>query len=185
MRLFLVFLLIFFAAETAVAKEYRIDKEQSKISFSGTHAGNDFQGNFEEWDAQITFDPENLKSSSLTASFNPASAKTGNAMYDGTLPQADWFDVKNHPEATFQSTSISATEYGHYKVTGDLTIRGITHPVYFDFTLSDLSTVPVSAEATLVVDRLAYDIGKKSDAKAEWVSQNIDIQMKIVASPTN
>lgn len=103
-------------------------------------------------------------------------------MYDGTLPQADWFDVKNHQAAKFISTSITANNNDGYTANGDLTIRGITQPVSFVFTVSDLSAAPVQTSGEIIIDRLAFDIGKKSDAKAEWVSREIIVKLNITTN---
>jgi cytochrome b561 len=167
----------------AHAAEYTIDKSQSSIAFSGTHAGKPFKGSFGTWDAIIVFDAANLTASSVKVTIDTASAKTGDAMYDGTLPTADWFDVKNHPQATFISDSITKKVDGAYTAKGQLTIRGKAVPVVFDFTLSDLAAPPVKTSFTLTLDRLAHDIGVKSDAKAEWVSKEIPITVTLAASP--
>lgn len=171
------------APQAAQAVDYTVDYKNSQVEFSGTHADNPFTGQFTEWTAQISFDPVNLAGSKLSATFKPASAKTGNAMYDGTLPAADWFDVANHPEANFTSKSISAKVDGHYTAEGDLTIRGITKPAVLEFTVSDVTKPPVKAEGTLTLNRLDFDLGKKSDATAEWVSKDIAIKLHITAMP--
>jgi len=177
-------LLFSLSAAPALAADYVVDYKNSKIEFSGTHAGNAFKGSFGTWTALIRFDPADLAGSSIVATFDPASAKTGNSMYDGTLPQADWFDVKNHPQATFASTAITAKEDGSgYTATGDLTLRGVTKAVSFDFTLSPLETAPVTAKASFTIDRLDFDIGKKSDASAEWVDREIVLSLDITATP--
>jgi len=183
MKLLTKIILCALMATNSYAQDYVVDFAGSKILFSGEHAGNKFEGNFGSWDAQIKFDPSNLKESSLSATFDLSTAKTGNALYDGTLPQADWFDVKNHSPASFQSTSIVATESG-YTASGDLTIRGITQPISFDFTVSDLKVSPVKTNGTFKIDRLAYDIGRKSDADAQWVSQEIIVNLEIEANPS-
>ncbi len=167
----------------AFAAEYVVDKAQSKIAFSGTHAGKAFKGTFGTWDAVIQFDDANLAASSVKVTIDTASAKTGDSMYDGTLPTADWFDVKNHPQANFVSESITKKADGGYNAKGQLTIRGKSVPVAFDFALSDLAAPPVKTNFTLTLDRLAHDIGLKSDAKAEWVSKEIPLDITLVASP--
>lgn len=162
-----------------IAAPYNVIKDNSKIKFSGTHAGNEFTGQFTDWNADIDFDVNDVNNSSVTVTFNTASAKTGNAMYDGTLPTADWFDSKNHPEAKFHSTSFKKTDDG-FAVTGDLTIRDITNPVTFDFVLEGDN--PTIMSANFSIDRLQFDIGRNSDSSAEWVSQNITIDLEITAS---
>lgn len=166
----------------AHAKPYDIDTASSSVSFSGEHAGQPFEGRFADWTATIDFDTEKPETSSITASFELKSAATGNKMYDGTLPQADWFDVANHPTATFTSKSISASESGAYTADGELTIRGITQPAQFIFTLSDPVQQPVTAQGELAIDRLLFDIGKKSDGNAEWVSKDIKVTLSITAT---
>lgn len=168
-------------ATPAYAVDYTIDPAASHVKFAGEHAGTKFEGTFKEWTAEVSFDPAALEASRLKATFKPASASTGNKMYDGTLPSADWFDVANHPEATFVSKTITTGEGGAYVASGDLTIRGITHPATFTFTVSDVAKSPVTAKGSFVIDRLSYDLGKKSDATAEWVSKDITVTLEIVA----
>ena len=167
----------------AEARDYTIDYGASKIEFTGTHADNPFKGAFGEWTAAITFDTADMEKSKIIATFKPDSAKTGDAMYDGTLPQTDWFNTKEHPQATFTSSQIRRKDDGTYMAEGDLTIRGITKPVRMDFTLTDPDSAPVRAEGSLTIDRLDFDIGKKSDGAAEWVSREININFMIVATP--
>ncbi|MEM6781706.1 MAG: YceI family protein [Pseudomonadota bacterium] len=175
-------LVLLFVPISAQAKNYIVDHGKSTLSFSGTHAGKEFTGVFEEWSAEISFDPEDLESSSARVVINTATAKTGDKMYDGTLPQGDWFDVKNHPEAVFESTEITTNEDGSFQMSGNLTIKQITNPVSFNFTLTDVGVSPLQVDAAFDIDRLTFDIGKKSDAKAEWVAQNIGLQLKVIAT---
>lgn len=174
--------LSFLSMQHAQAKDYAVDYEQSKVEFSGTHADKPFNGTFDAWTAEISFDANDLAASKLSAAFWPATVKTGNVMYNGTLQQADWFDVKGYQQVTFTSTSITAKEDGQYTANGDLTIRDITKPVTFDFTLSDLEASPVKATGELAIDRLDFDLGKQSDASAEWVGKEIKIKLDITAT---
>jgi polyisoprenoid-binding protein YceI len=172
---YLLFVALLFSTST-MANTYEFNPDKSQVTFTATHAGNEFQGEFSEWSADINFDENDLGQSSVMVIFNTASAKTGNAMYDGTLPTADWFDVKNHPQATFQSTSFEKTD-GQYKVTGDLTIKDVTKEIAFDFTLK--GDTPIHMHAAFPINRLDFNIGKSSDGDAEWVSQDIQINLHI------
>lgn len=165
------------------AAPYDVDTTASRIGFGGTHAGNAFEGTFERWTAEIDFDAAVPEHSKLKAVIGLASAKTGNAMYDGTLPTADWFDVANTPQGVFESTSVQRKEREIYTVTGTLTIRGKSVPVSFDVTLpqAQLDTGAVDTTFTLTLNRLDFGIGAKSDATAEWVSNPIDLKIRLVA----
>jgi len=161
------------------AKLYEVDYDESTVAFSGIHAGNEFNGAFETWNADIQFDGESLGQSSLRVVFDTASAKTGNAMYDGTLPSKDWFDVKTYPEAVFESVSFKKNDDG-YSVMGDLTIKDTTNPISFDFILEGHNPVIMTAE--FPINRLDFDIGKGSDPSAEWVNENIIVNLQVVAN---
>jgi polyisoprenoid-binding protein YceI len=161
------------------AAGYEVDYAKSRLAFSGKHTGNDFTGAFEKWDALIAFDPDDLAASKIEVTVDTASAKTGNKLYDGTLPNDDWFDVKNHPQAKFISSGIAKNPDGSYTAKGMLTIRAVAQPISFDFALSDLAAPTV--KFTLTLDRLAFTIGAKSDPKAEWVSREIMLDVMLVA----
>ncbi|GAB5389564.1 MAG: hypothetical protein Alpg2KO_25320 [Alphaproteobacteria bacterium] len=169
----------------AQATDYTVDYAASEVAFTGEHAGNTFKGVFQDWKAEITFDPDDLANSTLSASFKTNSAKTGDQTYDGTMPSPDWFNSSATPDATFVSESITANPDGSYKATGPLTLRGLSRPVSFDFVVSDLATAPVTATAEFSLARMTWNIGAKSDPDAEWVSSDIGVSLKIVASPAN
>lgn len=182
MKKFLLLALMLFST-SAMAADYKPDYTASQIEFSGTHADNKFTGKIEKWTAEISFDPKQLETSSIKAEFDLATAKTGNKMYDGTLPEADWFNTKQFPKASFVSTAIKANPDNSFTATGNLTIRSITHPVDLVFTVTDLTKSPVTADGHFIIKRLDYDLGKKTDDKAEWVSKDITVTLKIVATP--
>lgn len=168
--------------ESGALPAYKADAKTGTLGFSGTHAGNVFNGNFGEWSAEIRFSPAALSESRITATIETASAKTGNAMYDGTLPSADWFDTKQYPQAKFMSTRLEKTA-GGYRAEGTLTLRGKSVPVALTFALTpaDGDAASVKVEASAKLDRLAFDIGAQSDAKAEWVSREIPLTLSFVA----
>lgn len=172
---------------TAGAMPYQVDHSQSSVGFRGTHAGAPFKGQFQTWQADIVFDDANLAASKLKATFTTASAKTGNASYDGTLPTADWFDSANHPTAVFESQRITRGEKADtFLAEGTLTIRGTSQPLTLPFTLTPAATDGSrTATATLKLDRLAYAIGAKSDGAAAWVGREITIDLNVVARPSN
>lgn len=169
-------------AVPALAHDFTFDRTGSAVNFSGYHAGNAFKGHFEKWDATISFDADNLDATHIRVTFDVTSATTGNAMYDGALLQGDWLDAKNHPQAVFETKNVTRIGDGsgdkNYRAEGTLTLRGVTHPVVFDFALSDPTQASVTATGQLVLKRLDYGIG----TKAEWVSEDIVVTFDIVAA---
>ncbi len=156
---------------TIAHAQLKTSQQSGTVGFSGQHAGMDFEGKFERWQATLVLPPED--NPNITATFYMSSAKTGDSIYDSTLPEFDWFDVENHPLGKFVSTKIAVTEEG-YQVTGDLTLKDITKPVSFMLTDND-----EKLSASFDINRLAYQIGLESDPDAEWVSKTISISMLI------
>lgn len=161
---------VFLGTLTAHA-EFKTSHKLSTVGFSGQHAGMDFHGKFERWQATLILPPES--NPNITAIFHMSSAKTGDSIYDSTLPEFDWFDVENHALGKFLSTNIAVTQEG-YKVTGDLTLKDITKPV--SFMLKDIDG---QLKANFDINRLDYQIGFESDPDAEWVSKTISMSMVI------
>jgi len=168
-------------ASAAEAKPWAVDAKKSSISFSGQHVGKTFKGSFGAWQADIDFDPAKPEAAKVAVTIDLASAKTGDAMYDKTLPSADWFDVAKARQAKFVATKISKTGDNAYVADGTLTIRGKAVPVKMPFTLNiNGDTATMDGKVTLT--RTAWGIGSGSDAKGEWVSLKIPVQVKVVAT---
>jgi polyisoprenoid-binding protein YceI len=148
-----------------------VSAKNSQVSFAGEHVGMTFSGIFNKWNAELILPPET--SPKIIATFDIASAKTGDSTYDSTLPEGDWFDVANHPKGIFESSQIVAKD-DDYEVSGTLTLRGISQPV--SFLLKNSSTV---LTASFNIDRLAFNIGMDSDPDAEWVSKEINMTLKL------
>ena len=75
----------------------------------------------------------------------------------GHLENADFFDVEKHPIAKFEITKVTPGKEGKSTITGDLTIKGITHPITFEST-NEMKDGKFAAFAELKVDRTLYDI---------------------------
>lgn len=153
------------------AQSLQASQANGKLTFSGKHVGMTFEGVFETWSAQLILPP--AQSASIKAQFDMQSAKTGDATYDETLPEADWFNVDDFPYATFDSHSIESVK-GGYSVSGTLTIKSIAQPV--SFLLKEKES---GLSADFSVSRIDFKIGTESDPDAEWVSDTINMSLTI------
>jgi polyisoprenoid-binding protein YceI len=167
-------------AQPALANDWTIVPAQSSIGFSGEHAGTKFVGSFRKWGGAIHFDPAKLAEARALIRIDLTSATTGNKMYDGTLPQSDWFDTAKTREGLFRTTSITASGTG-YVAQGTLSLRGMIVPVTMPFTLSITGKTAVM-QGKASVKRMAFGIGKNSDASGEWVSLDIPLTIKVTAT---
>jgi polyisoprenoid-binding protein YceI len=169
------------AADSPTLRLRTADQGTGTVGFSGTHAGDAFRGTFRQWESAIVFDPAVVAKGHISARFELGSARTGNAMYDGTLPKADWLDVEVHPHGTFVSSRISENRDGSYTVAGVLTLRGIARPISFPLSITPAADGSLSVKGEFAVDRLAYGIGAGSDPSSEWVGRQIAVQLELTA----
>ena len=168
-------------AFAADVPKWTVDPAQSEISFSGTHAGNEFTGKFGTWTAEIAFDPARLEQSKVLVTIDTASAATGDKTYDGSLPSPEWLGPKAFPTATFESKTFRQTGDSTYEVDGTLTLKGVAQDIALPFSLTTEGDKTVM-EATTSLDRLLYQVGVASDPKAEWVSKDITVAIKVSAT---
>jgi polyisoprenoid-binding protein YceI len=90
------------------------------------------RGEFGKVSGNVVLDPSDLTKSTVEVSVDATTINTREPQRDEHLRSADFFDVANHPAITFRSKQITAAGAGRFKVTGDLTIRGVTRTVTFD-----------------------------------------------------
>lgn len=119
---------------TALSGDYTMDVAHSRIGFVARHAMvTKVRGQFNEFEGKAHLDFDDPEKSSLEVTIEANSIDTRNEQRDGHLRANDFFDVPNHPQITFTSTSVEKVDDEHYRVTGDLTIKGTSKPVSIDF----------------------------------------------------
>lgn len=119
------------------AGDYTLDKTHASLTFKVSHLGfSNYTASFADFDAKLRFDQANAAASSLEATIDPKSltlpAPPPGFQKDLTGPQ--WLDAARYPAITFKSTRIETTGADTGKVTGDLTLHGVTKPVTLDVT---------------------------------------------------
>lgn len=121
---------------------YGVDKNHAYITFSYLHHGfsNPHVG-FDNFDATLELDSENVENSSLTVDIDANSINSRVEIFNEHLRGEDFFDTANHPGITFVSTGMKSTGENTYAVEGDLTIKGVTKAVTLDTTINRFGTV--------------------------------------------
>ncbi|MBC1936578.1 polyisoprenoid-binding protein [Listeria grandensis] len=126
-------------------EKWNVDPAHSSIEFQVKHMMvSKVKGVFKDFSADLSLDPEDLTTASLSFTVDVASIDTRQEARDGHLKSPDFFDVENHPSITFKSTKIEADGGNEYKVTGDLTIRTITKPITLNVEYEGTSKDPMS-----------------------------------------
>src|ERR1700722_13882538 len=171
----------------AATTMWQIDPNHSTAPFRGRHLGiSNVQGDFTKVTGTITVDEADISKSSVTASIDMTSVDTRVSMRDNDLKSANFFDVANFPTMTFQSTKIWKTADGKVKMTGNLTLHGVTKEVTFDV---DGPTAPVNqmgvrrgAEAATKISRKDFGVAADPVVVGDEVSVTLDIEMVVPVS---
>ena len=109
---------------------YEIDPIHSNIHFSIRHLMiSNVRGAFTGVKGTVVYDPDDPGGSNIRAEIDVNSIDTRDENRDKHLKTADFFDVEKYPTMTFASTKVERTGENEYKVTGDLTLHGVTKPV--------------------------------------------------------
>ena len=163
------------------ADAWTVDAAGSMLGFEAVHGGNAFTGRFDDWQADIVFSPEDLAGSQVTVTIDMASADAGANDRNSQLPTGDWFDIDNHPTATFVTTGFTHLGGDDYEASAELTIKGVTLPVTLPFTLSiDADTASVSGSLGLV--RTDFGVGEGRWADGGTVGLDVTVLIDLTAS---
>ncbi len=177
-------------AEPATAWE--IDKAHSNITFTVTHFFTPVDGQFQEYNSEVYFDPNNLEESSISVDINVSSIDTDNQKRDGHLQSDDFFNAEKYPEITFNSTSISKTGEDKFVAEGELTIKDTTKNIELPFTLLGIQDHPMQEntklagiKSTFSLDRTAYDVGVGDWAATTVVGDEVDVTLTLELNSTS
>jgi polyisoprenoid-binding protein YceI len=114
-------------------EKWKFDTVHSSVSFSVRHLMiSKVHGSFKTWSGSLETDDANPANSKVQVSIDAASIDTKEPQRDDHLRSADFLDAANHPKVTFESTGVQKVNDEHFKVSGNLTIHGVSKPVTLD-----------------------------------------------------
>ncbi|WP_375202860.1 cytochrome b/b6 domain-containing protein [Hyphococcus sp.] len=158
-----------------------VDYGQSELSFVGSENGKEFRGAFENFQADIEFNPDDLENAEIRVVVSTASASTGDSLRDSNLPGSEWFDVKNHPQATFETSEVKALGGGNYTADGTLIIKDIERPVTLQFEL-DIEEDNALARGHADLMRTDFSLGENASwLDDEGVAVSVRVEFDIHA----
>jgi polyisoprenoid-binding protein YceI len=168
MKKLLVAALLFMQAASFAQTTWKNDKMHSKLTFTVTHLMvSDVDGLFKNFDVTITTSKPDFSDAVFTLSADVSSINTDVDSRDKHLKGADFFDVATYPTITFKSTSIQPAGKDHYKLTGNLTMHGVTKPVALDLVYRGTIQNPMSKKddagfkLTGTIKRTDFNIASK------------------------
>ncbi len=168
---------------------YTIDPAHSRIGFVARHAMvTKVRGSFNEFEGTGWFDADDPADSRVQLTIKAASIDTRNADRDAHLRTNDFFDMETYPEIRFVSTAVERVDETTYRVSGDLTIKGVTRPVTIDFEYTGSAVDPfgnqrVGLEGTTTVNRRDWGISWNAalDAGGVLVGEKVVLEFEVSA----
>lgn len=174
----------------AVTGTWIVDPSHTDVGFSARHlVVSKVRGHFRAVDARITVPEAGPEAAEIRATIQAASVDTGNADRDAHLRSADFLDAEQFPTLEFASTGVAARGGDRYAVTGDLTIKGVTHPVTLDATFNGVAASPfgttaIGFEATAEIDRREWGLewNVALDTGGVLVGEKIKLTLEVEAT---
>ncbi|OTG82532.1 polyisoprenoid-binding protein [Acinetobacter sp. ANC 4558] len=175
-------------ATIAVAKPvpYQIDPTHTATVFSWNHLGfSTPSANFRDIQGTINVDEEVPANSSVNVIIPLSSLNTNVQALDEHLQSADFFDAVKYPTITFKSTKVETKDKKNFKITGDLTIKGVTKPVVLDAVLNKKAAHPMSKaetvgfNATTSFDRSIFGVGAYVPNVGDKITVNITTEASV------
>ena len=152
----------------------------SKLGFTATWSGEALQGEFTRWSADILFSPEALDRSKLTVSIDMASAATGDAQRDQSLPSDDFFATAAHPKAVFSASRFRKTGEGKFVADGTLDLRGVKKPLSLPFSLK-IDGDTATARGVTTLDRTVFGVGQGEWADTDQIAAKVKVSFALTA----
>lgn len=167
------------------AGAYVLDPEHGKVTWSVSHLGfSTYYGQFTGLTGTLDLDPKAPEHSRLSVSVPLGGLITGNARLDRHLASPDFLDAERFPTATFTATRVEATGPTTARITGDLTLRGVSRPLALDATFNQAGIHPVDKRYTVgfdgraVVRRSEYGVNAFLPALGDEVTLRVEGEFK-------
>ena len=156
------------SAFTILSATWKNDPAHSQLTFTVTHLGiSDVSGTFNDFTVTAEAAKPDFSDAVFTLSAKTASINTRVEMRDNHLKSADFFDAEKYPTLDFKSTGLKSAGKNKFKLTGDLTLHGVTKPVTLDLEYRGTTENPMSKKATAgfqltgTIKRSDFSIGTK------------------------
>jgi polyisoprenoid-binding protein YceI len=172
------------ASTSALATTYTLDPNHTQVQFIWNHFGfTNLTVQFGKIEGTLDFDQADPSKASVNATISIDSIDSNVKKLDGVLVGGDYFDAAKFPTATFKSTRVEkGATPDHLKVTGDVTIRGVTKPATLDVTVTKVGEHPLRKapaagfSATTTLKRSEFGLTKYLPNVADDVKINIEVE---------
>jgi polyisoprenoid-binding protein YceI len=161
------------------ASAQQVDYRRSQITFISRQMNVPVEAKFNRFTAQLSFDPANPQAGKARIEVDLASFDISNDEVNTEVRGKDWFDTRNFPKATFESSSVRALGGGRYEARGPLTIKGRTHEIAAPFTVKTDASGASVFDGTFDIRRLQYAIGEGVWKDTELVADEVRVRFRL------
>ena len=187
-KLISIFIVLLFATSIfAQDSEWTFDKPHTNVGFSITHLViSDVTGRFSEFEGSVKSSSDDFAGSQIEIIIKTGSIDTGNEKRDNHLRSSDFFNAEVNPEITFKSTSFDKVDDAKYKISGKLTMNGVTKDIVLDATFKGSLKDPwggtrAGFKAKTSVNRYDYDLSYNSalETGGFLIGKTVDIEINV------
>jgi polyisoprenoid-binding protein YceI len=166
----------------AAAQEWALNKDRSKLTFEADAAGQILTGEFQQFEAEIRFDPEHPDITEISAAIDVNTISTGQSQADDALRSPEWLDAQTYPAAGLKVSALKpGSAEGRYTLEGTLIIKGKARPISMPITVAiDLGEATVKGET--VINRLDFGIGPSGPVAGKVIGNQVRVRFNISAT---
>jgi polyisoprenoid-binding protein YceI len=171
-------------------EKWNFDTQHSSIGFKVRHMMvSKVRGRFTKWSGHLEIDEANPGASKIDVEIDMTSIDTQEPQRDAHLRTGDFFEVEKFPTITFKKTGAERVSGDKFKLTGDLTIRGVTKPITLEIEHNGRATHPqmgekigYSAHGSLSRKEFGLVYNMALEAGGVVISDNVDLELEIEAT---
>jgi len=171
------------APDAVPSGNYVVEPNHTRIQFAVDHMGfTEYYGDFTGASGTLALDAHAPEHSRIAISIPTASVSTTNAMLDGELRGAQWLDAAANPTIRFVSDRVEPTGQGHARISGTLTLHGVSRPVVLDAQFHGAGINPLDKALTIGFDATAHILRSDFGVKTYLPLIGDDINIRISAA---
>lgn len=185
-KIFTTIAVIGLATSASAADTYKFDPNHTAVIWEANHFGfSNPSGKFTAVDGVLVLDEKNPKKSSVEVTIKIASLETGLPKFNEHLKSKDFLNAEKFPTAKFVSKKIELNGKNKAKITGDLTIVGVTKPVVLNVKLNKIGAHPFTKakaagfSANTIIKRSEFGIDYAIPGVADEVKISIEAEAAV------